>query len=136
MGQVKGFNDIIADYLKQRAEEDTLFAPKFANPNKSIDECCRYILGAARKRGTAVAMSDSEVFGLAVHYYDEKDIKIEKVSAGCSVSSSQKVKLTEEEKKIAREVAIKRLAEEQYQLLKKKPAKKKADTNVQQMSLF
>lgn len=70
------------------------------------------------------------------HYYDEKDIKIEKVSAGCSVSSSQKVKLTEEEKKIAREVAIKRLAEEQYQLLKKKPAKKKADTNVQQMSLF
>jgi len=105
MGQVKGFNDIIADYLKQRAEEDTLFAPKFANPNKSIDECCRYILGEARKRGTAVAMSDSEVFGLAVHYYDEKDIKIEKVSAGCSVSSSQKVKLTEEEKKIAREVA-------------------------------
>lgn len=52
MGQVKGFNDIIADYLKQRAEEDTLFAPKFANPNKSIDECCRYILGEARKRGT------------------------------------------------------------------------------------
>ena len=136
MGQVKGFNDIIADYLKQRAEEDTLFAPKFANPNKSIDECCRYILGEARKRGTAVAMRDSEVFWLAVHYYDEKDIKIEKVSAGCSVSSSQKVKLTEEEKKIAREVAIKRLAEEQYQLLKKKPAKKKADTNVQQMSLF
>ena len=57
MGQVKGFNDIIADYLKQRAEEDTLFAPKFANPNKSIDECCRYILGEARKRGTAVAMT-------------------------------------------------------------------------------
>ena len=121
MRQVKSFNDIIADYLKQRAEEDTLFAPKFANPNKSIDECCRYILGEAHKRGTAVAMSDSEVFGLAVHYYDEKDIKIEKVSAGCSVSSSQKVKLTEEEKN---------------QLLKKKPAKKKADTNVQQMSLF
>lgn len=68
MGQVKGFNDIIADYLKQRAEEDTLFAPKFANPNKSIDECCRYILGEARKRGTAVAMSDSEVFGMAMHH--------------------------------------------------------------------
>ena len=111
MGQVKGFNDIIADYLKQRAEEDTLFAPKFANPNKSIDECCRYILGEARKRGTAVAMSDSEVFGMAVHYYDEENIKIEKVSACCSVSSSRKVKLTEEEKKIAREAAIKRLAE-------------------------
>lgn len=136
MGQVKGFNDIIADYLKQRAEEDTLFAPKFANPNKSIDECCRYILGEARKRGTSVVMSDAEVFGMAVHYYDEENIKIEKVSSGCSISSNQKVELTEEDKNAAREAAIKRLAEEQYRLLKKKPAKKKADTNVQQMSLF
>lgn len=116
--------------------EDPLFAPKFTNPNKSIDECCRYILGEARKRGTAVAMSDAEVFGMAVHYYDEENIKIEKVSAGCFVSSSHKVELSEEEKNAAREAAIKRLAEEQYRLLKKKPAKKKADANVQQMSLF
>ena len=136
MGQVKSFNDIIADYLKQRAEEDTLFAPKFANPNKSIDECCRYILGEARKRGTSVVMSDTEVFGMAVHYYDEENIKIEKVSSGCSISSNQKVELMEEDKNAAREAAIKRLAEEQYRLLKKKPAKKKADANVQQMSLF
>lgn len=70
------------------------------------------------------------------HYYDEENIKIEKVSAGCSISSNQKVELTEEDKNAAREAAIKRLAEEQYRLLKKKPAKKKADVNVQQMSLF
>ena len=133
---MKEFKDTIQKYLQERAVEDPLFAPKFTNPNKSIDECCRYIMGEARKRGTSVVMSDAEVFGMAVHYYDEENIKIEKVSACCSVSSSRKVKLTEEEKKIAREAAIKRLAEEQYQLLKKKPAKKKADTNVQQMSLF
>lgn len=70
------------------------------------------------------------------HYYDEENIKIEKVSSGCSISSNQKVELTEEDKNAAREAAIKRLAEEQYRLLKKKPAKKKADANVQQMSLF
>lgn len=136
MEQVKSFNNIIADYLNQRATEDPLFAPKFANPKKSVDECCRYILGEARKRGTTVAMSDAEVFGMAVHYYDEENIKIEKVSSGCSISSNQKVELTEEDKNAAREAAIKRLAEEQYRLLKKKPAKKKADVNVQQMSLF
>lgn len=102
-----------------------------------MDECCRYILGEARKRGTTVAMSDAEVFGMAVHYYDEEDIKVEKESSGCSVSSSSyKVELTEEEKKSAREAAIKRLAEEQYQSLKKRPAKKKVDDSVQQMSLF
>ena len=136
MEQVKSFNNIIADYLNQRATEDPLFAPKFANPKKSVDECCRYILGEARKRGTTVAMSDAEVFGMAVHYYDEEDIKVEKESSGCSVSSSYKVELTEEEKKSAREAAIKRLAEEQYQSLKKRPAKKKVDDSVQQMSLF
>lgn len=133
---MKEFKDTIQKYLQERAVEDPLFAPKFTNPNKSIDECCRYILGEARKRGTAVAMSDAEVFGVAVHYYDEENIKIEKVSAGCFVSSSHKVELSEEEKNAAREAAIKRLAEEQYRLLKKKPAKKKADANVQQMSLF
>lgn len=70
------------------------------------------------------------------HYYDEENIKVEKVSVGCSVSSSPKVELTEEEKNAAREAAIKRLAEEQYQSLKKRPAKKKVDESVQQMSLF
>lgn len=133
---MKEFKEIIQKYLQQRSEEDTLFAPKFANPQKSIDECCRYILGEARKRGTSVVMNDAEVFGMAVHYYDEENIKIEEVSAGYSVSSSHKVELTEEEKNAAREAAIKRLAEEQYRSLKKKPAKKKIDENVQQMSLF
>ena len=133
---MKEFKDTIQKYLEQRVAEDPLFAPKFENPKKNIDECCRYILGEARKRGTSVVMSDAEVFGMAVHYYDEETIKIEKVSAGCSISSNQKVELTEEDKNAAREAAIKRLAEEQYRLLKKKPAKKKADVNVQQMSLF
>ena len=134
---MKEFKDTIQKYLDQRVAEDPLFAPKFENPKKNIDECCRYILGEARKRGTSVVMSDAEVFGMAVHYYDEENIKIEKVSSGCSVSSSShKVELSEEEKNAAREAAIKRLTEEQYRSLKKKPAKKKVDESVQQMSLF
>lgn len=133
---MKEFKETIQRYLEQRAAEDSLFAPKFTNPQKSIDECCRYILGEARKRGTSVVMSDAEVFGMAIHYYDEENIKVEKVSAGCSISSNQKVELTEEEKNAAREAAIKKLAEEQYRSLKRKPAKKKVDDSVQQMSLF
>ena len=74
--RTKSFNEVIADYLKQRAAEDTLFAPKFTNPKKSIDECCRYILGDARKRGNEVVMTDNEVFGLAIHYYEEENIKV------------------------------------------------------------
>ena len=47
--RTKNFNEVIADYLKQRAAEDTLFAPKFTNPKKNIDECIFQV-----KRGSAV----------------------------------------------------------------------------------
>ena len=131
------FKDIIQKYLQQRSDEDALFAQRFANPKKSIDECCRYILGEARKRGNAVVMADTEVLGLAIHCYDEENIKVEKVPVGNSISpSTHKVELTEEEKIAAREAAIKRLTEEQYQSLKKKPVKKREKVNVQQMNLF
>lgn len=130
------FKIVIKKYMDQRAANDELFAVTYVKPGKSIDECCRYILGEANKRGNAVFMSDEEVYGLAVHYYDEENIKIKKVSSGYSVSATAKVKLTEEDKNTAREAAIKRLTEEQYQSLKKKPSKKKVDESVQQMSLF
>lgn len=96
-------------------------------------------MGEARKRGNAIAISDEEVYGMAAHYYDEDDIKINRLPAGekASVSSPAKpVELTEEDKKAARDRAIARLAEEQYQTLRKKNVRKKADDNVQQMSLF
>lgn len=140
MAKNDSFKQAIKTYLDKRAEEDALFAPKYANEKKNIDECCAYILGEARKKGNAVAMTDDEVFGLAVHYYDEDSIKVNKLPTGQKVSVSspapKPVELTEEEKKAARDEAIARLAEEQYQSLIKKSGKKKTDDNIQQMSLF
>lgn len=136
----KTFKEAIKSYLDERAGTDELFAKSYAKENKNLDECCSYIMGEARKRGNTVAMSDTEVFGLAVHYYDEDDIKVNKLPAAARAvasASSQSVKLTEEDKKKAREEAIKRLTEEQYVLLKKKPLRgKKEAMEVQQMSLF
>lgn len=71
------FQEVIKQYLDGRAASDELFAVTYAKENKSVDECCRYIISEARKRGTEVCMSDDEVFGLAVHYYDEDSIKVE-----------------------------------------------------------
>ena len=79
---------VIQSYLEERAKRDPLFATSYAKPNKKIDECYDYIISEAKKRGgSVVCMSDDEVFGLAVHYYDEDDIKVSKqtnykVSAG------------------------------------------------------
>ena len=114
------FQAAIKSYLDERAKADELFAKAYNKENKSIDECCSYILGEAKKRGNAVAIFDAEVFGMAVHYYDEDNIKVEK-----------------EDKEKAREAALRRLEEEQYALLKKKPTRaKKEIIEVQQMSLF
>lgn len=139
MGKNNSFTEAIEAYLEKRAAEDALFAACYAKEGKSVKECCDYIMGEAKKRGSAVCMTDEEVYGLAVHYYDEDDIKINRLPARekASVSSSiSPVELTEEEKKAARDKAIARLTEEQYQALKKKSSRKKADNNVQQMSLF
>lgn len=78
MEKTKTPKQIIQSYLEERAKNDPLFANVYAKPNKNINECFDYILSEAKKRGNAVCMSDDEVFGLAVHYYDEDDIKVSK----------------------------------------------------------
>lgn len=134
------FKEAIKSYLDERARTDELFAKSYAKENKNLDECCSYIMEEAKKLGNAVCISDNEVFGMAVHYYDEDDIKVNKLPAGTRAvasTSPQPVRMTEEDKKRAREEAIRRLAEEQYALLKKKSSRgKKEATEVQQMSLF
>ncbi len=91
------FESAIKEYLDARAKEDVKFAEKYSNEKKSIEECCRFILGEMKKKaaGGMYGATDAEVFGLAVHYYDEEDIKVEKnVSAEVVINRE----LTEEEK--------------------------------------
>lgn len=88
----------IKAYLDKRAQEDTLFAATYAKPNKNIDECFNYIIGEISKKGNAVYMSNETVFGMAVHYYDEDDIKVFPLPNGMKVKSSATAELTDEEK--------------------------------------
>lgn len=140
MSKQDSFQQVIQSYLEERAKTDELFAQSYAKKNKNIDECCSYILGEAKKRGNAVAISDADVFGMAVHYYDEDSIKANKLQTNVKSSVSRpsaSVELTEEDKEKARQSALKRLEEEQHALLRKKPTRaKKEATEVQQMSLF
>lgn len=139
--------EAIKAYLDTRAASDPLFAASYAKPHKNIDECFNYILNEARKRGSSVCMTDDEVFGLAVHYYDEDDIKVGPAPANFRASTTRKsvpaVELTEEEKAAAREAAIKRyedlcVAEEAERAAKRKKAeaerrKAEAEQRKQQM---
>ena len=76
------FETTIQTYLENRAKTDSLFAETYKKANKSIKGCCKYIFSKARelaKGGNAVGVDDATVYGWAVHYYDEDDIKVDKV---------------------------------------------------------
>lgn len=149
MSKQESIKDAIKSYLDERARTDELFARSYAKKNKSIDECFAYIMGEALKNSIAVAsgvegcaMDNDVVYGMAVHYYDEDDIKVNKLPSNVRTSAStttpvKPVKLAEEDEKRVHEEAIKCLTEKQYALLKKKPSRSKKEvTEVQQMSLF
>lgn len=140
---------IIKTYLDNRAAADPLFASSYAKPAKSIDECYRYVLGEAKKRGSSVCMTDEEVYGLAVHYYDEDNIVINHTAAA-TVSTSRHApapELNEEEKAAAREEARRRYEQECYkqqeakarerkQAAAKEKKQKEAETAALSPSLF
>ena len=133
---------IIQEYLEKRAATDPQFAASYAKPKKNIDECFNYILGEARGHGSSVCMTDEEVFGLAVHYYDEDDIKIKRVSSAkvtTSKESAPKAKLTDKEKAAAKEEAVRMYQQQCLAVMAKKEKetkKKQRPAPVQMPSLF
>ena len=73
------FKAVIQNHLNELAANDPLFAQTLNKENKNIDECINYILGEVRKSGCN-GFADEEIFNMAIHYYDEDDIKVGKVS--------------------------------------------------------
>ena len=84
-------------FLNQRAMTDHLFAPNLQKSHKNIEECILYILSEMQRSGCN-GFADEEIYSMAVHYYDEDDIEVDKVS-GCNVVVNHVVELSEEEKK-------------------------------------
>lgn len=129
------FKDRLTMLLNQRAAEDKLFAQELKKENKSIDECHKYVMGEVtewfvKNKDSALGMDDSEVLAMAVHYYDEDDIKVKKASAQvvavCTKDKPEpaatvnikpepvEYKPTEEEVEAARKKAIAKLEKEIY----------------------
>ena len=99
------FKEAIKNYLDNRAAQDELYAVNYKKENKNIDECCNYVMKCAKEGGFA-GYTDEEVFGWAVHYYDEDDIKNIAPISG-KVIINRAVELTDDEKVKAKEMAFK-----------------------------
>jgi hypothetical protein len=83
------FTATIKAHLETVAGNDPLFAETFKKPNKNIDDCCTYILNEVKKSGRA-GFADEEVYGMAVHYYDEDNLQPGK-PLKCNVVVNHKV---------------------------------------------
>lgn len=70
--------------MEGRAAKDNAIARKMKAAGKSIDGCCEYIYGVMMRRaaqqlterkstGIGLTGSPEEVYGLAMHYYDESE---------------------------------------------------------------
>lgn len=110
------FENTIKNYLDSRAKEDSLFAETYKKANKSIKECCKYIYSQARKlaKGSnSVGIDDATVYGWAVHYYDEDDIKVDKVQECVEVVAPVAIqKPVKEEKPVQQKAARKKTKQE------------------------
>lgn len=80
----KVFQESIKAYLDERAKADELFAKNYAKEGKSLEECCKYIIGEAFA-SKCIGFANDEIFGHAVHYYDEDNIKVKPLPSNVGV---------------------------------------------------
>lgn len=73
------FEDAIQEYCTEEVKKDKEFAVDYAKKNKSVKECCNYIIGVARKSqsGGVAGISDADVYCMVKHYFHEDDIKVD-----------------------------------------------------------
>lgn len=98
MKTTDNFKKVIQNHLEQLAVNDSLFAETLKKKNKNIDDCITYILNQVKASGCS-GFADDEIFEMAVHYYDEDDIK-----PGAKISSANVVvnHSTKKSKKVVR----------------------------------
>lgn len=125
----------IGNYLKKRADTDHSVKNNLQKENKSLKECWDYVLGEVAKTmyrngnfGCA-AGDDEDLYALAVHYYDEDDIKIEPLPTNMKVEA--KMDEDKKEEKTA-EIEPKEIQKEKV----KRISKSKKDPVDGQISLF
>ena len=118
MKSSENFIEAIRNYLDSRAESDNLFAIRYADPSKSVEECCQYILNEVKRQGVSV-MTNDEVYSLATHYFDG-DVSEKEIGKpiNCKVVIS-KDQLTEEDKAELKEQAMEQFKQEQLRELRR-----------------
>lgn len=134
MKSTDNFKKVIQAHIEDVAAKDSSFAEKVKDPKKNIDHCIKYILNQVQKSGCN-GFEDAEIFGMALHYYDEKNVKPGK-KINAEVIVNHKVELTAEEIEKARKEAKDKIITEEMNRIRKNPAKSKKDKTDVEPTLF
>lgn len=129
----------VKEYLEERAKTDPLFAASYAKENKSLDECWDYIMKKAQESACGesyVCLTSEEVFGWAVHYYDEDNIEIPKTGGKAKASVKTGTISTNPEKKTASKKEAKAPAKKPKQKAQPKARAAKTKKKIVQLELF
>lgn len=86
---MSSFENIIKDYIEGVCKTDEVLAKKYADRGNDIAGCCKYIKAQARKKaqGGCAVIRDEEVFGWAIHYFDE-GLKAPEKDVECKVEAT------------------------------------------------
>jgi len=112
-------------YLLERAKEDLTLASNLAKENKSLSECADYITGEVYKKAVNnryFGWDNDELYQMALHYYQEDEIKINKLSGNVKTVSGVDKQKQESKKTVESKPKTKKV--------------KKPDIPEGQMSLF
>ncbi len=123
------FKRKIKKELDLRAFKNPLFEKDYIKENKNLDNCIDYIIGEVQSSGSN-GFEDDEIYGMAVHYYTENDLKVKKSNLE-KVVVNHTVKLTAEEIQQAKNEAREQVIQEEKEKMRgdnKKPVKKETDS--------
>lgn len=75
MKELDEFEKTLQAHLEKLAKSDRGIARNLKKPGKNITDCATYVIQQVRKTGRQ-GFADDEVYGLALHYYDEDSITV------------------------------------------------------------
>lgn len=128
---MNGFEKAIKAFLDKKAAGDADFKAKYeagqkepaekGAKKKDITACCNYIIGEVKKTGRQ-GFDDDEIYNLAMHFYDEADIKAPEKDEqkGVKVVVNTKIELTAADKKRIEAEARKKVEDEERAKAEKK----------------
>ena len=126
--ELNQFEKTIQTYLERMASEDEAFGLQYEKAvaeGKTIGECCNYIYEQVQESGR-MGFDDSEIYGMAVHFYDEDEIKPGgRKSTPGRVIVNHAIELTEEQKEQIRKEAEAEFRRKALQEIEERERKRK-----------